>query len=147
MTIPAFSLSPELHPAPLSVIGVSITVLATSASRESGEITLQEGPAGSGPPPHSHAWDESFYVLKGTVDFEFNGKSGCATPGTLVHLPAGAVHGFRFGTDGGAMIEITGKNSQATAMFSAIAANMRPGPPDIPAVIRILEQHGVTVAA
>ena len=33
------------------------------------EVFFQEGPQGSGPIPHSHPWDESFFVIRGAVDF------------------------------------------------------------------------------
>jgi quercetin dioxygenase-like cupin family protein len=48
---------------PMSVLGVRITVLAANTATQGYEITLQEGEEGAGPPPHSHDWDESFYVL------------------------------------------------------------------------------------
>jgi len=41
-------------------------------------------------------------------------------PGTLVHVPASTVHGFRYGT-GGEMLELTGLGSFATQMFTAIS--------------------------
>jgi quercetin dioxygenase-like cupin family protein len=60
---------PEQQPAPLNIVGEGITIL-TSKSESSGyEIFIQEGPEGSGPPPHSHDWDESFYVIKGSIEF------------------------------------------------------------------------------
>ena len=67
--------------------------------------------------------------------------------GTLVHLPAGTVHHFRFGAEGGKMIEITGKGGSATKLFTALDREIAPGPPDIPAVIGVLQRHGVNVAA
>ena len=37
-------------------------MLASGAQTGGYEIFLQVGPEGSGPPPHNHPWDESFYV-------------------------------------------------------------------------------------
>jgi hypothetical protein len=39
---------------------------------------LQEGPEASGPPPHSHPWDESFYVVKGKIEFGIGARHGLA---------------------------------------------------------------------
>lgn len=139
MTIAPFALAPENYPAPLHVIGVNITVLAQNDTTAGCEMTLQEGGAGAGPPPHSHAWDEFFYVLKGTVEFTYADHAGTASPGT--------VHHFRFGAEGGKMIEITGKGGSATKLFTALDREIAPGPPDIPAVIGVLQRHGVNVAA
>jgi quercetin dioxygenase-like cupin family protein len=44
-----------------------VTVLASNAATQSYGITLQQGEEGPGPPPHSHDWDEAFYVLKGEI--------------------------------------------------------------------------------
>ena len=55
---------------------------------------MQQADEGTGPPLHSHKWDESFYVLKDQVE----------------EVPP-------------------------------------PGPPDIPKVLEVLKQNGVTVAA
>ena len=69
-----------------------------------------------------------------------------AVPGTLVHLPGGTVHGFRFGAGGGEILEITGQGGFASKMFTAIDQEIPPGPPDIPKVVKILKKNGVTVA-
>jgi len=46
-----------------------VTVLASNAATQGYEITRAQGEVGVGPPPHSHNWDESFYVLAGEVEF------------------------------------------------------------------------------
>jgi quercetin dioxygenase-like cupin family protein len=50
---------------------------------------------GFSPPLHTHhREDETFYILEGTVRFQLDGKSTIATPGDVVHAPAGSVHSF-----------------------------------------------------
>ncbi|MCF8200080.1 MAG: cupin domain-containing protein [Sulfuritalea sp.] len=142
-----FVVTPDTYPAPLNVIGVKVSVLASSSATQGYEITLQEGDEGSGPPPHSHHWDESFYVVGGTVEYAYGDTHLLAGPGTLVHMPADTVHSFRFGKNGGAMIEISGPGGSASKMFANIDKEILPGPPDIPKLIGILQQHGVSVAA
>jgi len=147
MNIQPFVVIPNNYPHPLNVIGVKVTVLASNAATQGYEITMQEGDEGSGPPPHSHNWDESFYVVKGKVEYSHGDTTVMAEPGTLVHLPVGTVHSFRFGAGGGAMIEISGPGGFASKLFTTIDKEIPPGPPDIPKLIGILQQHGVTVAA
>ena len=77
----AFVVTPRDAPAPLNVVGEKITVLASGAQTGSYEIFRQAGPEGSGPPPHSHPWDESFYVVKGDIAFGIDNTDMIAVPG------------------------------------------------------------------
>ncbi len=147
MKTEAFVLTPDRRDAALSVLGTQVTILASNAATQSFGITLQQGDAGTGPPPHSHDWDEAFYVLTGSVEFLCAGQAHSCQPGTLVHVPRGTVHGFTYGRGGGQMLEITGQGARAAQMFTAVDSEIPPGPPDIPKVLEVLERHGVIVAA
>ncbi|HEU4922039.1 MAG TPA: cupin domain-containing protein [Burkholderiales bacterium] len=140
-----FVVSPKTYEPALNVLGVSVTVLASNVQTQGYEITLQSGDEGVGPPPHRHDWDESFFVLRGRVELSIDGKANLYGPGTLVHLPAGTVHGYRFGAGGGEMFEITGKGGNATRMFANISREVSPGPPDVPVLTTLLQQNGVTL--
>jgi hypothetical protein len=141
-----FALRPEDYARPLNVVGEKITVLAGKAATQGYEIFLQDGVEGNGPPPHSHDWDEAFYVIKGTIEFTFAGKTMTATPGTLVHLPAGTVHSFRFCRGGGQIISMTGDKGQATKLFTEIDAEVPVGAPDIAKLVSVAERNGVAIA-
>ena len=147
MTTQPFIVSPQDYPRALSVLGVQITVLASNTATQSYEITLQEGAQGMGPPPHKHDWDESFFVLTGTIELSCAGKTQLVRAGTLVHVPAGTVHAFRFGDSGGSMLELSGAGGSATKMFTQIDREVTAGSSNIPKVITILRSHGVAVGA
>lgn len=140
------TLAPDTRGKPLHVIGVQVTVLASRQQTQSHEVTFQEGPEGAGPPPHSHGWDESFYVLRGSVNVMVGGQQLRGTPGSFIHVPADTVHAFQFGPEGGAMLEVAGQGAQATSMFTQLDRDIPPGPPDLPKVVGILRDHGVAVA-
>lgn len=142
-----FVVTPEDRARAMDVLGVKITVLASNAQTQSYEITLQEGEVGVGPPPHFHEWDESFFVLDGQVEIDCEGKTLVCNAGTLVHVPAGTVHGYRFGVGGGRMFELTGQGGCATQMFANVSREVPPGPPDIPKLLAVLRRNGVTLAA
>jgi quercetin dioxygenase-like cupin family protein len=146
MTRDPITLSPQASATPLQVIGVQITVLASREQTQGHELTFQEGAEGAGPPPHSHAWDESFYVLRGSVDCVVGGQQVHGTPGSFIHVPGGTVHTFHFGAGGGAMLEVAGPGAAATAMFRKLDQEIPPGPPDVQKVVDILRDHGVAVA-
>ena len=108
------------YPAPLQVVGEWVTVLASGASTGSYELFIQEGEEGSGPEPHHHPWDESFFVIRGEINFNVDSDiPRLARAGTLVHVPAGTTHWFRWRAGGGSMLSITSREG-ASRMFEDI---------------------------
>lgn len=141
-----FVVVPSTYAKALNVLGINVTVLASNDQTQGYEITLQGGDDGVGPPPHSHTWDESFYVLSGNVEISVEGQAHACEAGTLVHLPAGTVHSYRFGPGGGKMFEITGAGGNATRTFANLNREVPPGPPDVPMLTTLLQSTGVTLA-
>lgn len=129
----------------LNVVGEQITVLASGTQTGSYEIFHQAGPEGSGPPPHSHPWDEAFYVIRGEIAFGVADKELVAHPGTLVHLPAGTTHWFRSGAGGGEMVSMTSREG-ASHMFADIDREVAPDNPDISKLIALGQPYGLKVA-
>ena len=142
-----FVLTPDRREPALHVVGTDVVVLASNATTQSFGITYQQGDEGTGPPPHSHDWDESFYVLSGAIEFIVDGETHLCTPGTLVYASRGTVHGFRYGKGGGQMLEITGQGARAAQMFTAVNDEIPVGPPDVPKLLDVLLRNGVSVAA
>src|SRR5262245_49629350 len=109
---------------PLHIVGEELTVLASGAQTGSYELFRQVGPEGSGPPPHAHPWDESFYVIGGEVTFATDDHEQTARSGTLVHFPAGTNHCFRFGKGGGELLSITSREA-ASHLFTELDRELR----------------------
>ena len=130
---------------PLNVLGTNITILTSKSITQNLEVTHQSGEVGMGPPPHSHAWDETFYVLDGAVSFTCGGTTQLCEKGALVHVPAGTVHAFQYAEGGGEMLEFTGQGSNAATMFTNVSNEVPPGPPDLEHVENVLNNNGVTV--
>jgi quercetin dioxygenase-like cupin family protein len=137
--------APEDYAPALNIVGEHVTVLASGEATGGYEIFLQRGPEGSGPPPHSHPWDESFYVISGRIDFGIGAESMTAAPGTLVHLPAGTVHWFRFGTGGAEMVSMTSRLG-ASKMFTDMAREIAPVNPDLEKLAAVCGRHGLKLA-
>jgi quercetin dioxygenase-like cupin family protein len=147
MTAKAFFVAPKDYKRPLNVVGEHITVLASGATTGGYEIFIQAGPEGSGPVPHTHPWDESFYVTNGEVDFNIGDDAiVTALPGTLVHIPADTRHWFRWRGGGGAMISITSRLG-ASNLFSEIDREITPDQPNVEKLIEISLRHGLTATA
>jgi quercetin dioxygenase-like cupin family protein len=135
----------EDSPRSLNVVGENITVLASGAQTGSYEIFLQVGPENSGPPPHSHPWDESFYVIRGEIAFGVGDTETVASAGTLVHLPAGTTHWFRFGKGGGEMLSMTSREG-ASRMFTDMDREIAPAKPDLEKLVEIGRRYGLAVS-
>jgi len=142
-TLTPFTLVRE-HQQPLNVVGEQITVLASGAQTGSYEIFRQVGPEGSGPPPHTHPWDESFYVIDGEITFTINDHEDTTEPGTLVHFPAGTKHCFRFGKGGGEMLSITSREA-ASRLFTDLDREISPDKPDFAKLVEVSVRHGLEI--
>jgi quercetin dioxygenase-like cupin family protein len=85
--------------AELRRMGETLTYFLATGESTGGEFALVEETArgGEAVPLHRHPNDiESFYVLDGEISFFLDdGLPVRAHTGTFVHVPAGAVHGFR----------------------------------------------------
>ena len=92
---------------PLNVGGFDITVLASTHDTMGYEIFVQKGQEGKGPGPHFHPWDETFYILNGKLHCGIDEDEFVALPGTLVHIPGGKTHWFKFGVGGAEFLAIT----------------------------------------
>ena len=86
---PSFVVSPDRLAAPLKMVGEKVTVLASAEQTGSYEIFRQTGPEGAGPPPHSHPWDEAFYVIAGELILEVDGDRIVAPARSFVIVPRG----------------------------------------------------------
>ncbi len=136
---------PSSYRAALNVIDTDVTVLAGTAETNGQEFTFQSGDEGKGPPPHSHDWDEAFFVLKGSINVVCGETEETCCPGTLVFVPAGTVHSFSYGPGGGEMIEVAGVGSGASQVFAELDAAVPPGPPDVEKIVGVMKKNGVAV--
>lgn len=140
----AIIVTPASAPRPLNIVGEQVTVLASGAQTGGYEIFHQAGPEGSGPPPHNHPWDEAFYVIKGQIAFGVEERELVAQPGTLVHLPAGVTHWFRFGPGGGEMVSMTSREG-ASLMFADFDREVSPTAPELDKLIALGRPYGLAV--
>ena len=80
----------------VSVAGRTYTILVSGA-QTAGRYCLVDMlvPAGGGPPPHRHDFEEMFTLLEGELEFTFRGKSHTVSAGSTVNVPANAPHAFK----------------------------------------------------
>ena len=137
-------MTPQSRTRALNVVGEQVTVLVDGATSGNFEIFHQDGPEGSGPPPHNHPWNEAFFVLAGQVVFGIEDSGDqVATPGTFVFIPAGSTHYFRFGPGGGQMLSMT-PTPAISAAFAEADRLISPTEPNLDLVVEIGTRHGLT---
>lgn len=132
-------------PAPLDIGGFQITVLASSEQTGGYELFRIRGPEGTGPGPHHHPWDESFFVLGGAVRCGVGEEEVLATTGTLIHVPGGTTHWFRFAEGGGEFFSMTSAGNAST-MFKAFGRGINWADPDRTALTALAASYGQVVA-
>ena len=137
-------------------LGCLFTVLADS-EETGGQYGLIESlsPKGTEPPRHVHSReDETFYLLEGEITFYIGEETYKATPGMFVSAPRGVPHSYTFETDVIRMLVLVAPGGFEEffrpPQSSEPAQAMEPPPPsevppDIPAIVAALEQHGVEV--
>jgi len=144
MTNKHLVIKPNNRPEALDVFGTNVTVLAAASELGCYGITMQQGQEGTGPPPHSHGWEEAFFVLAGEINFRCGEEIHKCPPGTLVHVPRNTVHAFTYGPGGGSMLELTSQESRSAETFKEVDAEIDSKNPDIPKVLEVLNKNGVT---
>ena len=133
--------------AELVVASDRLTVLLTHG--DSGapfEVFELEGPRDSGPPPHAHAWVESYYVIEGEVLTSFDGIDRVAKAGDFVTVAAGTVHSYRILSDTAKALVTTSGNG-ASKFFADMDANVAPGFPTaetLPVIVEVAKRNGLT---
>lgn len=143
--VAAFMAAEAELPRALNVLGERVTVLAGAEATGGLELFRQQGEAGQGPPPHSHDWDETFYIVSGELEIGAGDLTRRLTAGGVAHVPAGVTHWFRFVTDG-EMISVTSA-AGASKLFTALDAATPPGPPDMEVIVPVILGNGVTLGA
>ena len=133
------------HPGYLRLVrpetGPGMIVLASGTQTGSEEVFRQTEPEGSGPPPHNHPWEESIYVIRGNIAFGIGAEERIVALGTLVHLPAGTTHWFRFTEGGGEMLSMTSREG-ACHMFTDFDREISPEAPEFGRLVVLGPQHG-----
>lgn len=130
------------QPEPLKVLGETVTVFAGQDPGKPFEVHIQEGKRGGGPPPHTHPWDEAFYVLEGTLDLALGDETFRLAAGSFVHIPANTVHAYTNASDTTKTLAVV-SDCKGGEMFAAFDAEVHELPRDVPKMISISEKLGV----
>jgi quercetin dioxygenase-like cupin family protein len=128
----------------IKALGSEITFLF----REPGAwlLTQVSAPRDVGAPPHDHDFDESYYVLSGSLWLTVAGKEVVLGAGEFIHIPGGTVHGFKGTSDAPAQILILQSPGDAEEFFRACAREIKKIPADLARMPELGARYGVRVA-
>ena len=118
----------------LGMVGDTYTILI-DGDDTAGKYTLidMHVPAGGGPPPHRHDFEEMFTVLEGAVEATFRGETMTLRAGETINVPANAPHGFRNSGDTPSrllcMCAPSGQEKFFEAVAVPVATRTQPPPP------------------
>jgi quercetin dioxygenase-like cupin family protein len=114
----------------------------TSMAYEMFELT---GPLNSGPPPHSHPWSETYYMLDGAVEVLVGEDRVHAVPGSCVTIPGGTVHTYRIVSETARFL-VTTSTTAASAFFRELHQALAQGACSLEDIIAIAARHQVTLS-
>lgn len=117
----------------VSIAGGAYTILVAGADT-GGRYCLIDMyvPAGGGPPPHRHDFEEMFTLLEGELEFTFRGEKSVVRAGATVNVPANAPHYFKNVSGKAArmlcLCAPAGQDEYFLAVGDAIASRTAPPP-------------------
>jgi quercetin dioxygenase-like cupin family protein len=128
----------------IQALGSEITFLARRPGAWS--LTQVTAPRGVGAPPHDHDFDESYYVLSGSLWLTVGGREVVPGAGEFVHIPGGTVHTFKGTSEGGTQILILQSPGDADEFFRACAREITNIPADFVRMPELAARYGIRVA-
>lgn len=129
----------------LNVLGMRIQFLCTSDDTQKRYSSmLNTVPKGLGAPPHSHPWDEAFYILKGQVELCVGDTTHQLSVGDYALVPANQVHSFNGLSDEEGTMILFESPSHSQEFFQEINDTIVNIPDDLSKIPGIGERHQVS---
>ena len=139
----AFVVKPS-EPTPLHMVGELVSILASAEQTGSVEVFLQSGSEGVGPPPHTHAWDEAYFVLEGLLEVLTDDRVETLSKGDFVFVPGGTTHCFQMKAPGTRFLSVN-SSAGASTFFKAIDREVGSAM-DIPKIVDVARRYDVFLA-
>lgn len=135
--------------APFQMLGGTMTILVTPEQTNGASVTIQwDAPPGGGPPAHIHTReDETFVVVRGHFRFWHGKQVIDAEPGSVVYMPRNEAHQFRNVGNTNGTVVFTIMPAGLEQMFLTISSRNLTVPKDIPEIVQLGKQYGITNVA
>ena len=136
----------------IGMVGDTYTILL-SGKDTAGRFAIIDMlvPAGGGPPPHRHDFEEAFHVLEGELTVTVRGETSIARTGDTANVPANALHAFRNATDAQVrmlcIVSPAGLDEFFAEVGDAVATRTSPAPELTPEERAARMERGAELAA
>ncbi len=128
----------------LNVLGMPLRFLCDAHETDGGWSLMEEEiPIDHGPPPHRHDWDEAYYVISGTLDFEIDGKRVRLGASEFAYLPRNTIHAFKGSSEVPTRVLIFAAPAHSSAFFKDVNREVQSIPNDLAKVPEIGARHGI----
>lgn len=128
----------------LNVLGVTVRFICRAEDTHHAWSLMDNLiPRDAGPPPHSHPWDEAYFVTAGEVEFQIGDRTERVAAGDFVYAPGGTVHAFRGVSDTPAHLLIFDAPAHAEAFFKEVDREVTELPSDLSKLPEIGIRHGL----
>jgi hypothetical protein len=105
------------------------------------EVFDNQAPEGSGPPPHTHPWEEAYVLLEGELMILRGAAEFVLRPGQAVHIPAMMLHCYRVLTSTAHLVTVTSP-AGASGLFVDLDSTVE-GPDDLRGIMTAARRHEV----
>jgi quercetin dioxygenase-like cupin family protein len=133
----------------VQVLGDSVCIkLKAADSPNQMTVVTVDVPPGGCVPPHTHHQDEeSYYMLRGTLDIQLGDKVFAIAPGDFIHVPAGTIHSYHNTSNQPSCFLAWAIGGTLDDFFVEMAATIRNLPDDLPKIPEILDRYGIRIVA
>lgn len=133
----------------ITAAGVDVKFLfdAEDSGGDATAFVTRVTPGGYTLPPHSHDWDETMFVIEGTLSFVIDGEPREVSAGDAVFIRKGQVHAYQNLTDvDSSMLIVSTPGLNHESYFASVAAVLNGDGADAAkdeSVRAIMDEYGV----
>ena len=128
----------------LNVLGMPLRFLCDATdTRDAWSLMEEEIGLGQGPAAHKHDWDEAYFVIDGSLDFEIDGERHRLGARDFAYLPRNTVHAFKGASQSPAHVLIFAAPAHSSAFFKDVNREVRKLPDDLAKLPEIGSRHGI----
>ncbi len=116
----------------------------SQGSQNQMSVFTVEVPPGSFLPPHAHVQEEeSYFMLKGSLNMTIAQENITLHPGDFVHIPQGTAHGYRNTSEENVQFLAWSLGGPIDHFFVEMSEQVKALPEDLPKMGQLLVKYGV----
>jgi mannose-6-phosphate isomerase-like protein (cupin superfamily) len=128
----------------LNILGMPLRFLCDAKDTQGAWSLMEEEIGlGQGPGAHRHDWDEAYYVIHGTLDFEIDGQPTRLGAGEFAYLPRNTVHAFKGASQSPTHVLIFAAPAHSSDFFKDVNREVLTVPDDLVKMPGIGKRHGI----